>query len=366
MSESLRKASRNGGIDIMRVVFCFIIIFYHINNRVDFPLFENFTFFKNGKIGVEFFFLVSGFLLAADARSLSGETVKLTQRYIKKKLLYILPYHLPAFFITLAALLIIERPAGKEALFERVVNSLPNLFFIEKSGIRNQAVISAEWYIGAMLLMMLIIYPLVLQYRERFTRLAAPIITIILIGYMIHSNNKLGGMERFLIGDMIPKAYIRAFAEMTGGVFCYEAAQKLKTVRFSKPDRIALSFAELVCYVLPIGYAVSGWNVHYEAYAFYSLCIAVTLSFSGLSLWSQFFNHPVVYGLGKLSFPLYLAQGFAFAVWKLPVVQQMNIIYQSVFCVFVSVAFSLFLEIVSKLLSSAINKKQKLMTGFSV
>lgn len=365
MDNALKKDSRNGSIDIMRIVFCFVIIFYHINNRVDFFSYKSFTFFKNGKIGVEFFFLVSGFLLAANARFLNGDAVKLTERYIKKKLLYILPYHIPAFFTALAALLLIERPAGKEALFERVVNSLPNLFFIEKSGLINKTVITAEWYIGAMLLMMLILYPLVLRYQERFTRLAAPLITVLLIGYMIHANQKLGGMERFLFAKTIPKAYIRAFAEMTGGTFCFEVSQKLKVLRFSKTDRIILSFAELGCYLLPIGYAVSDWETHYEAYAFYSLCIAITLSFSGLSIWSKLFNRPIIYRLGRLSFPLYLAQGIAFTLWKLSAVQQMNKFYQSVFCIFISVAASLFLEAASKHLSSAMNKKQKLI-GFSV
>ena len=41
------RSGRNGNIDLMRFVFCLIIILYHINNRLDlnppFGLFEKFT-----------------------------------------------------------------------------------------------------------------------------------------------------------------------------------------------------------------------------------------------------------------------------------------------------------------------------------
>ena len=54
------RSGRNGNIDLMRFVFCLIIILYHINNRLDlnppFGLSEKyFSFCGEGRIGVEFF-----------------------------------------------------------------------------------------------------------------------------------------------------------------------------------------------------------------------------------------------------------------------------------------------------------------------
>lgn len=67
------RSGRNGNIDLMRFVFCLIIILYHINNRLDlnppFGLSEKyFSFCGEGRIGVEFFFVVSGYLLAVTAK----------------------------------------------------------------------------------------------------------------------------------------------------------------------------------------------------------------------------------------------------------------------------------------------------------
>ncbi len=67
------RSGRNGNIDLMRFVFCLIIILYQINNRLDlnppFGLSEKyFSFCGEGRIGVEFFFIVSGYLLAVTAK----------------------------------------------------------------------------------------------------------------------------------------------------------------------------------------------------------------------------------------------------------------------------------------------------------
>lgn len=53
------RSGRNGNIDLMRFVFCLIIILYHINNRLDlnppFGLSEKyFSFCGEGRIGVDF------------------------------------------------------------------------------------------------------------------------------------------------------------------------------------------------------------------------------------------------------------------------------------------------------------------------
>ena len=73
------RSGRNGNIDLMRFVFCLIIILYHINNRLDlnppFGLSEKyFSFCGEGRIGVEFFFIVSGYLLAVTAKKTIRQT----------------------------------------------------------------------------------------------------------------------------------------------------------------------------------------------------------------------------------------------------------------------------------------------------
>ena len=62
----MKKPARNGKIDLLRFVFCIGVILHHIELILgeDSPVRGYFTLGRQGYIGVEFFFLVSGWLLA--------------------------------------------------------------------------------------------------------------------------------------------------------------------------------------------------------------------------------------------------------------------------------------------------------------
>lgn len=312
-----KAKNRNGTIEIMRFVMSIVIVLYHINNRLMLEVEEPFTFFLHGKIGVEFFFIVSGWLMAKSALKYEGEPrLRATKDFVSKKFLTILPYHLIVYCVCVAIMLYFTRMNGPEIVFRNFVTTLPNLFFLQKSGVISEEIITPEWYIAAMLWMMLIIFPLILKYKEKFTKYACPIITIILIGYMIHDKNQLGGMGRFVISKTLPKAYVRAFAEMCGGAFCYEISMSMQKLNFKKGDRIALTIVEFICYVLPIGYACSNWENDFESYAFYSFAIAITISFSGVSLTTKALSGKVSDFLGKMSLPIYMGQSIPFIMFR--------------------------------------------------
>lgn len=59
---------RNGTIDFFKFLFTIIIVFYHLDNLIDNPA-DRIT--KCGYIAVEFFFIVSGYLLMKKADKVS-------------------------------------------------------------------------------------------------------------------------------------------------------------------------------------------------------------------------------------------------------------------------------------------------------
>ncbi|MBR3554219.1 MAG: acyltransferase [Clostridia bacterium] len=315
MDNAIRKTGsrRNGTIDLMRFVFCMEVILYHIAKRVPLPTHGHFNFFLNGKIGVEFFFLVSGFLMAASASRAAKQSIAGgTGQFMLRKVAAIFPSHCIVFVLALGSLLFYLAHDAAGAL-KIIWNSLPSFFFIQKTGVPVHRVIRPEWYIEAMLWMMLIIYPLILRFRERFTRIACPVLCVFLVGYMTYVSTHLGGTERYLFGNTIPKVYVRAFAELCGGAFCFEAAQLLKRLHLKKSDIVVLTLLELGCYLLTLVYTVSDLKDAYEVYFFYILAVAITLSFSGVTLTARLFSHGVFAFLGRFSLPLYLAQSMFFA-----------------------------------------------------
>lgn len=350
---------RNGNIELMRLVFCVIVILFHCRNAIEIKLPEPFEFFSEGKIGVEFFFLVSGWLLAKNAKKhyVTNNIAVDTQRFLFKKLRSVLPYHVTVYAVCLAVSFALKTEYTAKDSFLSVIDTLPNFFFIQNSGVHKRTLITPEWYVAAMLLMMAIIYPLVLKYRERFTRLACPLIVIFSIGYMIHSQGKLGGVERWVFGGTFPKGYLRAFCEICGGAFCFEVSGFLKRLNFSKADRLFLTAAEVICYVLPIAYTFSNFPNSYEAYAFYSLAIAVTLTFSEVTYFSGKLNNSFIYALGRFSLPLYYAQRLGFIIIGNTALGEMRVRNQLLFCFATTLAFALLLVPVNKLFTKAFNGK---------
>lgn len=349
---------RNGTIELMRFVFCILVILYHINNRLELPVVHGFTFFRNGKIGVEFFFLVSGYLMAAHAkREAASPLLESTRNFMRRKLFGVLPFHLLTYFWCLLMTLVFLVPKGLAAVAKTALTSLPNLFLLQKWGLETTEILTPEWYIAAMLWMMLLIYPLILRYRETFTKIACPLFAVFLIGYMTHLDGKLGGMNRFAFGNTVPKAYLRAFAELCGGVFCYEVTQFLRRLHWKTADRVLLTVVEIGAYAFPLYYAVSSMGQNYEAYAFYSLAVAVTLSFSELTLTANWAKIRPVYFLGRFSLPLYFAQSVPFVLLKYAApIKTLPNRWAILFCVAGAFAAGLLLHFAAKPISRKLNE----------
>lgn len=301
---------KNGNIEFMRFIFCLIIIFLHTGTRFldDFNKTAP-TFFRNGRISVEFFFIVSGYLMMHSLSKVNNNLPihKNTFDFMLKKLLGIFPYHLFAFFIT-AVVYFSLRHTSPAADFVKLIQFMPNLFLIQRLGLPEKQLMAAEWYISAMLICMFIICPLALKFGKNFSRLFCPVSSVLLIGIIVHQTGMLGSPAKFMFGGIVNKGLVRAFAEICLGIFAFEVASKLRTFQLSKAEKISLTAAEFVLYAGSVFYTVSGFAFKYDSYALFAIAIAVTITFSGQSYFSGKINPKLASFLGKISFPLYLCQ----------------------------------------------------------
>ena len=87
---------RNGTIDMMRVVFSIIIVFLHATQN----FLSGIEIFRIGSLGVDFFFIVSGFLMAQSSLKYSGKSIgKETWDFLIRKISGFLPEVVIAWFI---------------------------------------------------------------------------------------------------------------------------------------------------------------------------------------------------------------------------------------------------------------------------
>ncbi len=305
---SKQYAGKNGKIEFFRFVFCMIILLFHVGKYLlDTAVFGKLSMFAHGAIGVEFFFLVSGFLLAKTAKKRSEGTPELgkeTWQFILRKYQGIWFYHLAAFIPTFAVYALIHAKKWFDvALY--AVESLPNLFLVQLSGIKGIWLNHVEWYLSAMMIGMFLLYPLLLKWYKTVSRVVAPIAALLIIGWLSHETGKLTGTTVWM--DVAYKSLFRAVAELCLGVAAFEWCEIIREKNFTKAQRIGLTALEFGCYFAVVIFSFVMFKYAYEVQALFALLIAVTLSFSRVT-YGDCFDNPFCYWLGEMSLPIYLSQ----------------------------------------------------------
>jgi len=308
------SSKRNGKIELLRFFFCISVLLFHAGSDVlggDVAINRYFAFFERGRTGVEFFFLLSGFLAAKSALKFqnSNNTIgRDTFNFVLKKIKLILPYHIFAVLFSVILLYLYS-----DHFLLEFANRFPGIFFLQRTGISNYDLISVEWYICSMLLALAVLYPLMLKNFDMTTLVFAPVASSLMIGYMIKTYGTMPSSSGF--GTYTYACNIRAFALILLGCFCFRISEKIKAYNFSRLGKICLIAAENVSWLISMYYMVSRINVKYVSYVIYFMALGITLTFAR-NCSSKFYDNKFVYFLGKLSLPIYLCQNIARSIVK--------------------------------------------------
>lgn len=287
-----KKSNHNGIISFWKFMFAIMIVIYHVKLGTNYDK----AILKCGYLGVEFFFIISGYLMARTALSKKEDCSNIgieTFEYLIKKIKTFLPFMMVPFFITL----FIRRYSIGDML-----NSVWNLFFLETSGIRTILVMSHTWYISAMLISMLILYPLIRKYKKNFTYLLAPIIVIFIGGWFSYTYGMLNKAE---YTGIIASHLLRGFFELTLGTILYEVSTKMMKVNFNNIGKTFLTLVEISGFVSVFVIA----NIAESKYDFIALAlmsISVIIAFSGKTIFYNLANNKLFYYLERLSLPIYI------------------------------------------------------------
>ena len=253
------RRQKNGSVELLRFLFTSVIIFFHINldlwdqqKVIGLVGGAPVTFFKHGNIAVEFFFLVTGWLMAASVyRKIRGaggsseaspagagirirqkatiwtraleslrDTLGETAHFVGHKARAILPYYLTACALTPLMRLVTDRSLTPVYFLKR----LPSLLFLERLGL-GKAFIGCTWYLSSMMLALCLAYPLCRRFYRFYTCFAGPVLGCLLLWAMVAQTGSLGD-----IGDWFYITYktnVRAFAEISIGAASFECSRLL-------------------------------------------------------------------------------------------------------------------------------------------
>ncbi len=313
---------KNGKIELLRFIFCITIILFHCSRTFGFHHLNvagvSIPLLRRGYYGVEFFFIVSGFLMTRSIHE-KRKSIKLgiekpielgrtTVRYMLKKYIGIFSYHVFPFIALMALKIVVKDiyDGGAKDVAQYIFNSVPEFFFLQKFGFTNTNVDVIEWYISAMLIAMLILYPIISKFYYIYTRAVGPIVSLWILGVLQHNYDTFADQDRWLgIGYA---CVFRAIAEISLGACAFELCRTISHRYFSRRDRVIFTIVEAAGFCLTIFYSLSSYTSKYETHVLIFMTLSIVFAFSGQTLGKGAFQNGFVMWLGKISMPMYLCQ----------------------------------------------------------
>jgi len=301
-------------VEFLRFIFALGILFFHIHKRfaengnVSIGI-DGIYFFNHGYIGVEFFFLVSGYLLAAAAYAKRNESTMFigteTALVMWKKIKKVFPYHLFAIILTI----IVNAYYVKHTMKERwlyVVDSWASIFFLQVFGFDSSWVNKLTWYLDVWLMVTFIFWFFLRKYYETFAKIACPLMALFLLGYMAYKFDGLADIDDWT--GHFYKCFLRGYAEMALGCSIYSITRAVNKIDFTKAGKKILAFLEVFCYFLAFHYAVTGVDSKYSFPTVFAMAVGLVLTFSDINPCHRIFDNPIFNWMGKMSLLIYLNQ----------------------------------------------------------
>ncbi len=292
---------KTGEIELFRFVFCVLILLRHSEYLLGewFPV-------PGGSFGVEFFFLVSGYLMMATVHKKTNQPIHSlgleTGQFIWKKLSAIYLDIIVAFVIGLVFQCCAKRLAFAEVM-DLLGDSVFELLMIERIGIGQIRVNSVIWYVQSMLLCMALLYPLLRKYTDLMKRLICPMAALLIMGWLWQTYGNFRTPSLWV--GFTYKGNLRAMAELCLGVASFPIVQWLRSRVLVNWMRVALTVVKWFCWCSVIAYMCYG-STGYDALFCMLFALAIILAFSGQCADCGWYQNKFVMWLGKVSLPLYL------------------------------------------------------------
>lgn len=305
---------RNGEIELWRFIVALIIVDFHFRGD---SVFLYGYLFHYGRVGVEFFFILSGYLLAAGAikRSIGSpaatwhEIHQETFSLIKRRICSFLPETWVACAIACCVYGLLIHPSCRLFFQQIVVTMFGNACFLSMSGLFrfHQGLNGPTWYLSTLLMGTCILYPLIRRWRVSPMMLVCG---ILLLG-SIYINGQAVDCAGVVETCGIYKGNFRGIAEMLIGASLYPFIQTLKHATISGRGRITLTLMKWGMSLCLLGYACNANLVgHNVGFAIVMICGILILSFSEQCFDKTWYRHPFLYALGRFSLPLFLSHAF--------------------------------------------------------
>lgn len=247
----MKEKQRDMMVELLRFVFCMLIVLFHLQQRTQIG-----GFFAHGNIGASWFFLLSGRFMAAHAekKDFATESIGISSyKYVCGKVKsFMVPFVL-CWGMSFVFCNYTQR-SSIMALCKNFINSFPEIFQLQMTGMKGFGYVGQSWYLSAMVLTIMICYPLLLKLRENYYYTVAPIVAFFTMGVISSQTGMFGNVLTVL--GIFTKGLLWAMAVMNLGIFSYGIEKRLLHIPFTKCGRNWMKVFGLISICMVLGYAI--------------------------------------------------------------------------------------------------------------
>lgn len=276
--------NRLTSIEALRFIFMLVIAVWH---------FSRINPFTHGYIAVDFYFILSGFLLYGSFVRHKYDALQYTIAKLKR----FYPEYFIVFIIGfLLKLKILLRDSDVFAIF---FNAISECLLIHSVGVFGGCVNPASWYVSVLLVGGGILYAILHWHREVALSVIFPLLVLSSYTYLLGFG---GSLEQFANDGFISQCLLRGIAAMALGIVL--AAFKEGYSDFLIENHLWLDIACLLS--VAITYIVLFSNRHYDRFALLAFSVLIVSCFIPSTLINRLFKSSVWGKLGGITFEMLL------------------------------------------------------------
>lgn len=323
---------RNGEIDLLKFILTIALTFYHARKFSS----EAGSFFFHGYYVVEVFFIISGYYLTHAAITKKTPLPEFSFR----KYLGFFPYHTFCFIIAFLTNIYVRHLHSFEQLYVYTIGSIPEYLIIPTiAGLTFSIsdVNAVEWYLSALLIASVVLYPFIKRYYRLFALIIAPFLFFFISGYLYQANGMTYNTRAEWNG-FVCMGLLRGIAMISIGSTVYfitDFIQKTALVNYRK----TITLCSVLLWTIVFAFINSELPNKLEFSVIYIIILGLICLFTQKSIFSKGLNNPTISFLGKISFPMYLNQSWSrrlIIYWNPDVSFQIKVLLYLIIVVFSS------------------------------
>ena len=295
-------------IEFWRILFTYLVILLHFEGMIT----SERRYFVCCYLGVEFFFVLSGFFLMRHCMNDSEKSAtRASAKYIALRFKQLYPAFLLSCLLVLCKILFMDK--AQIRILGTIKEHIWDLSLLWMLTPNNANFVFHSWYISAMIVASYFIYWLLKTRRDFFIGFVAPLSIVLIYAYF--ARFKIGIDTHYATNTpFVTDGILRAFAGLSVGCVAFCVQQKIQFVKQTLATKIGFTFCELIVLCLLYKILIGRHHGNFDFVAVPLFAVLIVLEFSSLTFFSDLLNRKIFGFLGKATLGAYLNQGVCFAI----------------------------------------------------